>query len=276
MTLQDATNDNIGPRYPRRNGHNYEHDKLSKEIDLIDKWSNYGANNGLFNGNHQKNDPKDDNNNVNDHKQLIDGEFIYSGIHEKLKEAKDNLEDERFSEAMVNTSAARLLYLKALFSKSWIWRFVNLYAGPIWIYMTVFLFLALAFYIYLIDKYFEDIHGVDQAAIHAVTWGCIGGILRGMWYLKDKVSEREYKNSWWIYFMSVPFLGGIFGAIVYLVIIAGLLSLGVGQSNNQGLPQIGRPLVIVPIAALAGFNWEWSIRIFKRIGDLLSPNDSEK
>jgi hypothetical protein len=271
MLVSDRSDN--GRRYPRKNGHN-EYDKLSKEINAIDKWSNYGANNGLFNGKHNNNksNSKDGNNNVSD----VDEEFIYKGIHERLKEAKDNLEDEKFSESMVNTSAARLLYLKALFSKSWKWRFVNLYAGPVWIYMTAFLVLVLAFYIYLIDKYFEDIHGVDQAAIHAVTWGCIGGILRGMWYLKDKVSEREYKNSWWIYFLSVPFLGGIFGAIVYLVIIAGLLSLGVGQNNDQGLPQINRPLVIVPIAALAGFNWEWSVRIFKRIGDLLSPNESAK
>jgi hypothetical protein len=72
-----------------------------------------------------------------------------------------------------------------------------------------------------------------------------------MWYLKDKVSEREYKNSWCIFFISAPFLGGIFGAILYLIIIAGILSLGVGENSSQGFPDIDRPAVIVPIAALA-------------------------
>jgi hypothetical protein len=97
-----------------------------------------------------------------------------------------------------------------------------------------------------------------------------------MWYLKDKLSEREYKSSWWIYFVSTPFLGGIFGAIIYLIMIAGLLSLGVGQSDNGETLEINRPLVIVPIAALAGFNWEWAVKMFRRIGDLFTPSDSIK
>jgi hypothetical protein len=118
---------------------------------------------------------------------------------------------------------------------------------------------------------FHDKHGIEEAAIHAVTWGCIGGILRGIWYLKDKVSERRYKNSWWIFFLSVPFLGGIFGAIIYLILIAGLLSLGVGQGDST-LSEINRPVVVIPIAALVGFNWEWAITIFKRIGDALASN----
>jgi hypothetical protein len=54
-----------------------------------------------------------------------------------------------------------------------------------------------------------------------------------MWYLKDKVSEREYKNSWLIFFVSVPFLGGIFGALAYLIMLAGILSLGVGGSGTN-------------------------------------------
>jgi hypothetical protein len=46
---------------------------------------------------------------------------------------------------------------------------------------------------------------VQEAALHAATWGCVGRILRGLWYLKDKVSDRKYRNSFRIYFISVPF-----------------------------------------------------------------------
>jgi hypothetical protein len=267
-----------------RNGQNKEYDHLRKEIDLVDKWSNYGANNGLFNGKNNNNsyNGSEENTNVNiqrdkhhrnyAHNYQVNGEAAYINIHEQLKIAKDDLNGHKFTDCVVHTSLARLFYLKTLYSKSWGWRFVNLYAGPVWIYLATFLALVMAFYAYYVDVYLQDTRGVDQAAIHAVTWGCIGSILRGMWYLKDKVSEREYKNSWWIYFVSTPFLGGIFGAIVYLVLIAGLLSLGVGQSSNEGLPQINRPLVIVPIAALAGFNWEWAVKMFRRIGDLFTPS----
>ena len=55
-----------------------------------------------------------------------------------------------------------------------------------------------------------------------------------------------------------------------------MFSLGVAQDDNSNLPEINRPLVIIPIAALAGFNWEWATTIFKRIGDVLAPNSSKE
>ena len=134
-----------------------------------------------------------------------------------------------------------------------------------------------------IDKYFVDAIGLQQAAIHAATWGCIGGVLRGMWYLKDRVGDRKYRKSWTIYFLSVPFLGGIFGAIIYLVIIAGSVALDVdtspqtsGQTDVEQPGQkfnLGNPLAVIPFAALAGFNWEWAVILFKRIGDTFTQGD---
>ena len=71
---------------------------------------------------------------------------------------------------------------------------------------------------------------VQAAALHAATWGCVGGILRGLWYLKDKVSDRKYRNSFRIYFISVPFLGGLFGAIIYFLVVAGLFIIAPTQA----------------------------------------------
>ena len=266
----------------KRVGKDMEHDRLLKEINLIDKWCNYGANNGLFykecNHNHDDNLHTVTENKNTDTKQRnaveVDGEKLYEQIHEELRQAQDSLNDGKYSDSMVCVALARISYLKVLFSKSWKWRFVNIYAGPVWLYLTSFLALVLAFYICSIDTTISK-KGIEEAAINAVTWGCVGGILRGLWYLKDKVSEREYKNSWWIFFVSVPFLGGIFGAIVYLIILAGIWSLGVG-STSHGPPDINRPAVIIPIAALAGFNWEWAVKIFRRIGDLIAPSEQTK
>jgi hypothetical protein len=52
----------------------------------------------------------------------------------------------------------------------------------------------------------------------------------------------------------------------------------VGGNGSQGLNEIeiSRPEVIIPIAALAGFNWEWAVRVFRRIGDLITPADQIK
>ena len=80
--------------------------------------------------------------------------------------------------------------------------------------------------------------GFAIAGINAAAWGAVGGILRGLWFLKDKVGDRRYRKSWWIYFISVPFLGAIFGAIVYFIIVGGLLAFAPNvfeaSSNDQG------------------------------------------
>src|SRR5215211_2773831 len=122
-------------------------------------------------------------------------------------------------------------------------------------------------------------------------WGTVGAILRGLWFLKDKVSDRRYRNSFRIYLISTPFLGGLFGAILYFMIVAGLFIIAPAQaptilSNQTNIsefnatttsPQTGpmnqangtsagnvSTLAVIPLAALAGFNWEWAIMILKR------------
>ena len=129
--------------------------------------------------------------------------------------------------------------------------------------------------------------------------------MRGLWYLKDKVSDRKYRNSFQIYFLSVPFLGALFGALVYLLFVAGLFILilvrfkmycktrqhlllisqledqspsllsipqgqedSVNKTNQSNVPNQGISTVgIIFFSALGGFNWEWAVTIIKRIGD---------
>jgi len=115
----------------------------------------------------------------------------------------------------------------------------------------------------------------------------------------ERVSNRKYRNSLRIYFLSVPFLGGLFGAIFYFLLVAGVLIAGAQLPNQQipnahnlnnqtspssQSPTISNPnnstnpnnqvnhsaisnLTIIAFATLAGFNWEWTVMIFKRIGD---------
>jgi hypothetical protein len=92
----------------------------------------------------------------------------------------------------------------------------------------------------------------------------VGAILRGLWFLKDKVSDRRYRNSFRIYLISTPFLGGLFGALFYFLIAAGLFIIAPTQAPSA---ENVSTLAIIPLAALAGFNWEWAIMILKRIGE---------
>jgi hypothetical protein len=119
--------------------------------------------------------------------------------------------------------------------------------------------------------------GIDQAALNAAGWGVIAAVVRALWFLRGTVDENRYRKSWNLYFLSIPFIGGILGSIVYLIIIGGLLA--VSSPNTTATPTTPNtvtttivkpnPLAIIPFAALAGYNWEWAISILNRIGDLV-------
>ena len=186
---------------------------LSTEINRIDNRANAGADNGLFD------------------KVKQEGQDLFEDIQIKLRKARNELYFGELADSEYDASSALRAYDKALYSSSRLWRFSNIYAGPIWIYLIGFLVAVLAFYWYQLDMNFFKLHvNIQEAALHAATWGCVGGILRGLWYLKDKVSDRKYRNSLRIYFISVPFLGGLFGAIMYFLIVAGLFIIAPSQA----------------------------------------------
>ena len=96
-----------------------------------------------------------------------------------------------------------------------------------WIYGTV-----LVFYWFQPDKNVLSLNvKIQQDALHAAAWGTIGGILRGLWLLKDRVSDRKYRNSFRLYFLSVPFIGGVFGAFLYFILLMGFLTLAPTHSS---------------------------------------------
>jgi hypothetical protein len=106
---------------------------------------------------------------------------------------------------------------------------------------------------------------IPQDALYATTWGIVGGILQGLYQLWQHVSDRVYRSPWLIWGISTPFLGGIFGAITYFLISAGLL---VVSGTAHSAPNT---FAIVVIAGWAGFSWEWFIKTFQKLGDTFTP-----
>jgi len=298
--------------------------KLLREINRLDILINNLVDNGLFDKQKEAFEKKG-----------IQPDEAFEEIQQHLKDARTRLYDEDLPGAQYSTTKAQRSYDKALYIPSWRWRFSNVYGAPIWIYLIGFLGAVLAFYAYQLDQNFLKLSGgIQVTALHAATWGTIGGLLRGLWFLKDKVSARQYKNSFRIYFLSVPFLGGLFGAMVYLVLVAGLFVLAPTQAPailnqtasgpnatqtnittnetqaNTTSPAAGTSnetqantppatttttnitsnvtrvtpapagdvssVAIIPLAALAGYNWEWAVMIFNRIGDSFKERREEK
>jgi hypothetical protein len=267
--------------------------KLVREIKRIDATTSNLIDNGLFDKRSTKLFGKKQ---EEDKKVRAEMDTVFETIQVNLYTARKSLDNDDLPASEYYVAQALKAYDKALYTPSRIWRFSNVYAGPMWIYLIGFLLSVLAFYLIQLDTNILGLNPpgvrIQEAALHATTWGTVGAILRGLWFLKDKVSDRRYRNSFRIYLLSTPFLGGLFGAILYFLIVSGLFIIAPAQapdilsnqtisepnattttqtgSANQANGTSGENvsnLAIIPLAALAGFNWEWAVMILKRIGE---------
>ncbi len=201
-------------------------------------------------------------------------------ILENLKDAKINFSKRELPEAEQCLSYAKRKLAKKLNSTPFWWKMESLYAGYIWIYLASIL--AIIFFIFFSGINLQDSLHVTDPAINAATWGVIGAVLRAMWFLKSKMDSRTYRNSYNTYFISIPFLGGILGGLIYLILFGGVLALTGGNINaltnsgtaNQTNKSPINPLTVIPFAALAGYNWEWAINLFNKLGDFLMDSDN--
>ena len=219
--------------------------KVLKEIDTTDTKLNVAINNKLFD-------------------QNIPNEINHEKIHELLTESRIEADAGNIAKAESAASKARQTLYHALNKPSKFWRFRNLFGGFVWIYLFTFISMIFSFFYFQIDAELQSILNIPIEAIYATTWGIVGSILRSIWRLKSRVSNYMYRTDWQSYFIISPFLGGLFGAIIYLIIVAGLL----GFSENEDI-NITNIAMIIPIATFAGFNWEWAIKKFSVIGEKL-------
>jgi hypothetical protein len=143
-----------------------------------------------------------------------------------LDEAKTSLKDDEYPyrETERKLSEATELYSKALYRRKWYWRYVNMYGAYVWIYLIGIL--AAVFFVFFYGRVTLTTNlGIDQAALNAAAWRVIAAVLRALWFLRGTVDERRYRKSSNLYFISIPFIGGILGSVVYLIILGGLLAI---------------------------------------------------
>jgi hypothetical protein len=221
---------------------------LRANIDKIDTILNVAAGNGMFQN---------------------QSDVTYDDIQGCLHSSRLALDCKQISEGEKQLSLAISKYGEAMNKTRKSWRFVNVYGGPIWVYLIAFLVGLAFFYIYDYDNLIQQKTQFDLVAINSVSWGLVGSILRGLWYLKKNVDERLYRKAWRIYFLSTPFLGAIFGGMIYLIVLGGLL--GISQQTDA----VKNSLLFLPLAAVAGFNWNWAIEVLTRIPEALTKSDSK-
>ncbi len=104
----------------------------------------------------------------------------------------------------------------------------------------------------------------------SMIWGGIGGIVGALLPLIKHFSEDQdfsKQHTWWYY--ASPFVGVAMGAIIYLFVSAGALSITAGG-------QISSPMIIYILAGLSGYQHNIFTDLVKRMLKALEIGGEEK
>jgi len=101
----------------------------------------------------------------------------------------------------------------------------------------------------------------------AIMWGVIGSVLQGFWALWQAVSHRDFRRFQMAWFLAVPFIGGLLGAVMYLAFVAGVVAATRSTLQDPTLPLL--------VAALAGFSWKWAVGVLENLAEIFKGGKSE-
>lgn len=102
----------------------------------------------------------------------------------------------------------------------------------------------------------EEIWKVPVAVL---AFGTAGAVLRVFYHLQSKVSAGELRPRNQLGYLLAPWIGALFGALVFAIVRAGLWTL---QGEDT---ELSSPWAVMALAALAGFSWEWITEWLKNV-----------
>jgi hypothetical protein len=240
-----------------------EVDELKEDLERVTTWLRTAADNGMFN-------------NLESRRKT---EITFDKVEEQLDQARKSLSegtDLSLDNCKHQTSTAHGLFSKALYDTSAEWRFQNIYAGWGWIYLISFLvsiFLSYHFFLQDTSKLqiaFGQYSESFIKGIYATLWGMVGGIGRALWFLRDVVDDRKYRNSFIQSILSAPFYGAIFGALAYFLMLGGVLVV-----NGDAKPDVQNVFFLIVVSAVLGFSWPNMIALIQNVADSISTKQKE-
>ena len=189
----------------------------------------------------------------------------FDDIMELLKEAPLSLSTPRskYFEARSNYNRAKDKFNTAVDKAGRWWRVQYAYAIPYFLYLVAVLGVV------LLLVYFRPLPSqltLIPVPKKAIMWGVIGSVLQGLWALWKDVNARQFRRSWIVWFLAVPFIGGLLGAVMYLAFVAGFVA--ATKSTLQD------PTVPLLVAALAGFSWDWAIGVLDNLTKIFKVGES--
>ena len=157
---------------------------------------------------------------------------------------------------------------QVLYDRSWWWRFRTRFQP-----MVVLYNLAILAYLLFAGGWRLNATEVPawlllpeeiwQIPVAVLAFGAAGAVLRVFYWLHLKVAKGQNRPRNQLGYFLAPWIGALFGAIVYVVVRAGLWTFQ-GEATESGEPKLW---AVLALAALAGFSWDWIIQWLENVMD---------
>lgn len=183
-------------------------------------------------------------------------------IFQLLDEAVRYLLEETLSDRSINSADSKIQLAKHRYAEAKKQRL------PLAVGIGIWMLIALGISAYFIEGWnllprLADMP-ITQLTLGAVIWGTVGAAIDGLRELHTRYARQELDPNRVIWYFAHPIIGAGLGAIIFLVVFAGLLSVGQTQILPTGTDMGGfNPAIVFLLAALVGFEEQSVIRYLR-------------
>ena len=199
---------------------------------------------------------------ANENGLLRNDSATYEKILNNISKARKNLNDNppKIVEARKKFGRAYFHLNNAINSTSFWWRFKYSFGGPVLIYLlTILMSIFLSWILFSSILLNFKILWIPS---WAYLWGSIGGVLQGFWWLWQHISNRCLRKLWFTWYIILPLMGAILGALTYLVFLAGfVVATGETQMTSESF--------VILLCALAGFSSRWAVKMLDKLTTII-------
>jgi hypothetical protein len=122
-------------------------------------------------------------------------------------------------------------------------------------------------------------HGMGAGILTCAIWGGIGGVIDALIALNSHFTNQDFDDQYEYWYYLHPFIGMSLGAIIYLVLQAGLATISnsnTAAGNGTSTIQVGITAFSISVAFLAGFKQNAAIEFLSRVvKSVFQKEDSE-
>jgi len=191
---------------------------------------------------------------------LIQSKKLAQSLLDLLKSTRNELMGgkDRYEDAERYVNEAEFLIDQDQRMRKWSYS----YGSGIFIYELIWA-VGVAVALFLLEQ--QKVFGSNASdfiyLLGSVVWGCLGGVMGALISLTKHISgEQDFDRQHTMWYIISPMMGMGIGAVIFIILRVGLLSLTMGGSQ-----QIASPMVIFILSWLGGYQHNVFTDIVKRL-----------